>query len=161
MTNSQRLATVRAHLLRWLQENVAPKQLESDTALVVANDTVEDQGQVEVAENPADSNGDCTQIISESILIRDGFYAGRTFEASAQGESFRATWFMEPDELKIHASGGVIVAVFQGDEIPSELLDDADATDDRPISIPMSAAGESPQPQSDADSDDDRIQKAA
>ena len=55
------------------------------------------------------------QGISESILIRDGFFAGRTFR---QGP-IRADWFMESDQLKIRGVDGQVVAAFQGDEIGS------------------------------------------
>ncbi|MCA9139352.1 MAG: hypothetical protein KDB00_21405 [Planctomycetales bacterium] len=188
MTNSQRLATVRDHLLRWLHENVSPKQSESGTELTLTGDlagdqiadqtaevaedlsgeteTVQESGESTSTESAAERPEDAVRISSESILIRDGFYAGRKFEAEAEGETFRATWFMEPDELKIHARGGTLLAVFQGDEISSDLRDD-DVRDDfdqarrGPISIPMPAAGDASTPQSDVDSDDDRIQKAA
>ena len=54
MTNSQRLATVRARLLRWLAEEGG-------------------------AETPAE-NGKL--ILSESILIRGEFYCGRRFQTA-------------------------------------------------------------------------------
>lgn len=54
MTNSQRLAIVRAHLRRWLAQQQG------------VDDSVD-------AENP---------ILSESILIRNEFYCGRRFHTS-------------------------------------------------------------------------------
>ncbi|MEO1530153.1 MAG: hypothetical protein AAFX06_32540 [Planctomycetota bacterium] len=53
--------------------------------------------------------------LSESILIADGFFAGRTFRSG----SVRAEWFMESEQLKIRGAGGEVIAVFQGDEIGS------------------------------------------
>lgn len=90
MTNSQRLATVRSHLRWWLAQNAVGQN---------AGATTESEA-----------------ILSESILIVDGFYAGRTFEAA----SHRATWFMEPDELKIHDQNSSVAAVFQGDQITAD-----------------------------------------
>ena len=109
MTNSQRLATVRAHLARWLSENVAAEEASA------------------------------AKIVSESILIRDGFYGGRTFHAVAGDQPFRATWFMEPDELKIRDGQGEVVAVFQGDQIEAapEQSPASGDEDDRPVSLPM------------------------
>lgn len=148
MTNSQRLATVRAHLYRWLSNQVS-----SSTA--------------ELADDAHQA-----AIVSESILIRDGFYAGRTFSATANGDSFRATWFMEPDELKIHGAGGELAASFQGDQIHAEdaVADDAvsdedvAATEQGPVSIPMPAIPMPAADQSESkkrDDDEDRVSKAA
>ncbi|MCO8123590.1 hypothetical protein NHH03_17730 [Stieleria sp. TO1_6] len=149
MTNSQRLATVRAHLQRWISENVSPSQSNADQS---------DAG-----------------IVSESILIRDGFYSGRTFDATTH----RATWFMEPDELKIQGPDGDVVAVFRGEEIiaaapqtapqtaqRNENEDDS-AIDDGPVSIPMIAAADvevetqSDAQTQDAHDDDDALPQAA
>ncbi len=44
--------------------------------------------------------------IRDSILIRDGFYVGRQFQLG----TFRAVWFMEEDEVKIHDASGALVA---------------------------------------------------
>jgi hypothetical protein len=107
MTNSQRLATVRAHLRGWLSENARSQRPETPEQKACENSS----------DAPADIAAAESSITSESILIRDGFYSGRTFETASAGETFRATWFMEQDELKIQASSGEIVAVFQGDQI--------------------------------------------
>ncbi|KAA5540269.1 hypothetical protein FYK55_21830 [Roseiconus nitratireducens] len=141
MTNSQRLANVRAHLQRWLSENGG-------------------------AVDPDSPGADAAGIVSESILIRDGFYAGRTFV----GQNHRATWFMEPDELKIHGSDGAVVAVFRGDEIvaaedlsESQVVVVEDGTPppvDAPISIPMRAADDR-DGADDAADDQDQLPKAA
>ncbi|OYP36562.1 hypothetical protein CGZ80_07985 [Rhodopirellula sp. MGV] len=56
-------------------------------------------------------------IASESILIREGYYVGRTFCIGTGEGEIRATWFMEPDELKIRELDGSIIVVFSGEEI--------------------------------------------
>ncbi|MEM6473181.1 MAG: hypothetical protein AAF802_26705 [Planctomycetota bacterium] len=89
MTNSQRLAIVRAHLTRWLNQ-----QYESEDAPQAA-----------------------VQLLGESILIVDGYYGGRTFRARVGESLLTATWFMEPDELKIRSSDGEVLASFQGEEM--------------------------------------------
>lgn len=105
-------------------------------------------------------------------MIRDGFYAGRTFEMKVGDDPLRAVWFMEPDELKISDSQGNLVAAFQGDEIGAvrpvvETVDaeEAQPTVTGPISIPMPAADESVQAEKpstvETDSDDDQMPKAA
>jgi len=85
MTNSQRLAVVRNHLSRWIA-GVSGRSLQE--------------------------NGD-SGIVSESMLIRDGFFCGRCFHANG----FRAVWFIEEDELKIYAADGKLQRVFSGTEI--------------------------------------------
>lgn len=167
MTNSQRLAIVRSHLVRWLSENLggetprseplggtpepptperpapehaAPEQSAVEQAAV-------EQTAAELSEN-AESQG---RIVSESILIRDGFYGGRTFHASAGARKIRATWFMEPDELKIRDERGEVLAVFQGDDIQAipevDHVDAGDATqeEDQPVSLPIQSPMPSPQ----------------
>jgi hypothetical protein len=51
--------------------------------------------------------------IRDAVLIRGGFYVGRKFELGA----YRANWFMEEDELKIHDATGAVVAKFSSSEI--------------------------------------------
>lgn len=51
--------------------------------------------------------------MSESILIRDGFFCGRRF----RGSTHRAVWFTEEDELKVHRADGTWVATLGGDAI--------------------------------------------
>jgi hypothetical protein len=55
MTNSQRLATVRSRLLRWLAEERGKEEISAE-------------------------NG--SPILTESILIRDEFYCGRRFQTA-------------------------------------------------------------------------------
>ena len=50
------------------------------------------------------SDGDIE--ISDAVLIRAGFYVGRTFQLGP----YRAVWFMEDDEVKIHDVAGALVA---------------------------------------------------
>jgi hypothetical protein len=50
------------------------------------------------------SDGDIE--ISDAVLIRGGFYVGRKFQLGP----YRAVWFMEEDEVKIHDAGGSVVA---------------------------------------------------
>ncbi|MDV6030365.1 MAG: hypothetical protein F9B45_09715 [Phycisphaera sp. RhM] len=174
MTNSQRLATVRAHLQHWLAANVMPRPCQTATDATESAEASQEQMTQEIQSQPDHEDETDAKIVSESILIRDGFYAGRTFHATAQGETFRATWFMEPDELKIHGAGGALVASFQGEQIVAnapvmedavseepalEDQDESSATDAGPISIPMPAAESD---SSDQDSDQQgQIPKAA
>ena len=69
---------------------------------------------------------------------------------------------MEQDELKIHATGGEVVAVYQGEAITSEHEPTVHSDAQGPISIRMPIA---PAPRSsgkDSDSDDQgQISKAA
>lgn len=88
MTNSQRLAQVREHLLGWLDQQPQDDQ----------------DGSVAVDGSP---------ITSESVLIVDGFYCGRRFNAG----TYRATWFIEEDELKIHDESGKLLCVVGGTEL--------------------------------------------
>lgn len=89
MTNSQRLATVRDRLIRWIADH----------------------------SSQADADGSpethMSSILSESILIRDGFYCGRRFNLG----SHRAVWFFEEDALKIYAAGGELACVLEREEI--------------------------------------------
>ncbi|MCD0462891.1 hypothetical protein [Roseiconus lacunae] len=111
MTNSQRLATVRAHLCQWIQSTYA-----------IGIDT----------EDSASGIG----ILSESILIREGYYVGRNFKIGTGDGEIRATWFMEPDEIKVRRLDGEIIVVFSSDEIlgeqatPIEATTQVGATDD-------------------------------
>lgn len=108
MTNSQRLAIVRAHLVDWIcaQEGI---EQESDSP-----------------------------ITSESILIREGHFCGRSFKA----KSHRAVWFIEEDELKIHDLDGALVVAFKGDEIGDD-SDEQQSDTASPAIIKM----DSPQPE--------------
>jgi hypothetical protein len=51
--------------------------------------------------------------IRDAVLIRGGFYVGRKFELGA----YRANWFMEEDELKVHDASGTLVAKFSSADI--------------------------------------------
>lgn len=53
-------------------------------------------------------------IQSESILIREGFYAGRSFQLTTPEGTLHATWLMAPDELVISDPAGEVVASFTG-----------------------------------------------
>ncbi|WP_436715780.1 hypothetical protein U8335_26415 [Roseiconus lacunae] len=103
MTNSQRLATVRAHLCQWIQSTYA-----------IGIDT----------EDLASGIG----ILSESILIREGYYVGRNFKIGTGDGEIRATWFMEPDEIKVRRLDGEIIVVFSSDEILGEQATPIEAT---------------------------------
>ncbi|WP_149496821.1 hypothetical protein [Roseiconus lacunae] len=103
MTNSQRLATVRAHLCQWIQSTYA-----------IGIDT----------EDSASGIG----ILSESILIREGYYVGRNFKIGTGDGEIRATWFMEPDEIKVRRLDGEIIVVFSSDEILGEQATPIEAT---------------------------------
>jgi hypothetical protein len=96
MTNSQRLAQVRKHLLSWLD-----RQPLDDSAAA-----------------------DATPIERESVLIVDGFYCGRRFHAG----NYRATWFIEEDELKIHDQDGKLLCVFGSAELDSSVQAAAQTT---------------------------------
>lgn len=50
--------------------------------------------------------------IRESILIRDGLYCGRRFEAAAG----YAIWFVEENQVKVFERTGRVVDVLQLDE---------------------------------------------
>ncbi len=86
MTNSQRLATVRKSFLRWIGEDHGSSDKDPDTS---------------------------SEILSESILVRNDFYCGRRFRA----EFHEAVWFIEEDTLKIFQTGGGLVSVMRGREI--------------------------------------------
>jgi hypothetical protein len=87
MTNSQRLANVRACLVHWLAE----------------------QGET----NADDAAGLQSPIQRESILIRDEFFVGRRFHTAHH----TAVWFIEQDELKVYKADGQLACVFHSDEI--------------------------------------------
>jgi len=59
------------------------------------------------------SDGDIE--ISDAVLIRGGFYVGRTFQLG----TYRAVWFMEDDEVKIHDAAGSVVAKLDSAAIDS------------------------------------------
>lgn len=136
MTNSQRLATVRAHLLRWLSQFAGASESGSDQPSLCVEASL-------------------CGITSESILICEGFYAGRTFHLASNQSAFQATWFMEQDELKIRSERGDVLAVFQGAEIDG--LSVTAAQEDETISIPMPTSPQRPA----ADDDQDQSRRAA
>lgn len=91
MTNSQRLATVRACLLGWL----ATERSRS-----------------------ADANGASQPaIVREAILIRNEFYCGRRFHT----DTHQAIWFIEEDELKIYRDGGELICVLSSQQIDDQV----------------------------------------
>ena len=121
MTNSQRLSTVRDQLIRWMTDQSLP-QVEDDASLA-----------------------DGSPILSESILIRDGFYCGRRFELG----SHRAVWFLEEDVLKIYSRQGELQCVLTGDELGR--CDDAGRGDGQVLKLPKPPEGSSA---ADTESDD-------
>lgn len=135
MTNSQRLATVRARLLRWLAaEHIGHAEQSVGT------------GQHE----SAGPNSQPAAILSESILIRNEFYCGRQFHT----ESHRAVWFIEEDELKIYRTRGELVCVLSSEEIDA-VADDAVRPADSPDVLKL------PAPIDRNDESDDEIRRAA
>ncbi|GAA5509913.1 hypothetical protein [Novipirellula caenicola] len=95
MTNSQRLETVRSRLCQWI------------------NDQCNDADQANGPETQGPEKMGPAKVLSESLLIRDGFFCGRCFRT----ETFRAVWFIEEDELKIYSNSGNLECVLTGDEI--------------------------------------------
>ncbi len=91
MTNSQRLATVRAALEHWL----SCRDAERDENQQAKNDSHETRGK------------------TESLLIRGGFYCGRRFDFG----SHQAIWFLEEDQIKIHDQDGRILCTMSSNEI--------------------------------------------
>ncbi len=131
MTNSQRLATVRDRLIRWLADQ---RDENSPTGDKPAR-----------GENSEGGPQDRQHIVSESILIRDGFYCGRRFDLG----NHRAVWFLEEDELKVYDDAGKLVCVLSGEEI--DAVDAPEVLPIRPDEVESSD-----QPQSD-----DEIRRAA
>ena len=124
MTNSQRLAQVRERLLHWL------------------------------ADKPAeDSEAETATIIGESILIVDGFYAGRRFDAGR----YQAIWFMEEDELKIHAAAGELLDVLAGDQLAPASTVEADSSEGSHVMILRKSDADV----SDAEASEDNFRRAA
>jgi hypothetical protein len=50
----------------------------------------------------------------ESILIRDGSYCGRRFDAACG----HAIWFVEESQLKVYDSSGAVLQVLEIDDSP-------------------------------------------
>ncbi len=50
--------------------------------------------------------------ITESILIRDGFFCGRRFSNA----NLQAVWFVEENELKVYSSDGALLLVTTANE---------------------------------------------
>lgn len=65
--------------------------------------------------------------IRDSVLIRDGYYAGRKFQFG----DYTAAWFIEEDELKIQDAEGKVLQRLIGAEIDqaSELETSAEEAD--------------------------------
>lgn len=127
MTNSQRLATVRDRLLRWIAD--------------------QDRGPEDSDASPSDA------ILSESILIREGFYCGRRFNLG----SHRAVWFLEEDELKIYTQGGDLECVLPSEEITKT---QPDVEQEREI-IPIFSIDQDVEVAAPADDSDGEIRRAA
>lgn len=58
--------------------------------------------------------GERDTTISETLLIRNGFYCGRRFRLS----NLEAVWFFEEKQLKIYAHDGSVSHVFDADDLP-------------------------------------------
>jgi hypothetical protein len=97
MTNSRRLAEVRARLLRWI----------ADQAPSANSETRADAKATDEGLSPD------SPVMRESILIRDGFYCGRRFHT----DQHRAVWFIEEDELKIFDHQDRLLCVISGPAI--------------------------------------------
>jgi hypothetical protein len=142
MTNSQRLATVRERLIRWMADHVAPDD----------------------ADAAADSQP--SPIQRESILIRDGFYCGRRFDLGTH----RAVWFLEEDEVKIYGGEGKLLGVLSSDQLGGSQVD-LEAVDSAPepqiLRLPTAASQPTPEPLlgneplSGNEQDDQPIRRAA
>ncbi|TWU27100.1 hypothetical protein Pla52o_09600 [Novipirellula galeiformis] len=98
MTNSQRLEAVRNRLCQWVSDQGADAETEHVSS----------------------------KILSESMLIRDGFFCGRCFRTA----EYRAIWFIEEDELKIYSHSGSLQCVFHRDEIDAH--EEAEAAEESP-----------------------------
>ena len=60
----------------------------------------------EVRDTIAELSHESTQPLQETILVRDGLYCGRRFQA----EQYEAIWFIEEGEIKFYAiDGGVLL----------------------------------------------------
>lgn len=137
MTNSQRLATIRARLCHWLSQ-----QMDSSASADDASDTAK------------------SGILRETILIRDEFFVGRRFFAN----SHYAVWFIEEDQLKIHQSDtGEIACVFTGEEIAltsaeinQQASDQEEQESDAPMVLQMPMASDEDTSETKTDSMDDR-----
>ncbi len=55
----------------------------------------------------AEYSVDTSEVLREGILIRDGFYCGRRFEA----DGMQAIWFVEENQVKIFDREGGVVQV--------------------------------------------------
>ena len=54
--------------------------------------------------------------IRETILIRDGYYCGRRFEAQAGA----AIWFVEENQVKVFRADGTVALVLEADALHEE-----------------------------------------
>ncbi len=98
MTNSQRLAKVRARLLQW-----------------IADQEPGDSGDDPSTESGAESNVG-SSILRESILIRGEFFCGRRFYTA----NHYAVWFIEEDQLKIYQNNGDLLCILTGSQIEDD-----------------------------------------
>ena len=98
MTNSQRLAKVRARLLQW-----------------IADQEPGDSGDDPSTESGTESNAG-SFILRESILIRGEFFCGRRFYTA----NHYAVWFIEEDQLKIYHNNGDLLCILTGSQIEDD-----------------------------------------
>lgn len=52
--------------------------------------------------------------LQETILVRDGYYCGRRFQA----DHMQAIWFIEEDQIKFYAGDGGVLRVNRVSEQP-------------------------------------------
>ena len=112
MTNSQRLAKVRARLLQWIADQ------QPDPATAIASDRLA-LDPTRDATAAVDQKGQQLSepaILRETILIRDEHFCGRHFYTAAH----HAIWFIEEDQLKVFSSEGKLLCV-----LGSQAIDDA------------------------------------
>ncbi len=61
-----------------------------------------------------DRNEEAEWEVTESIMIRDGFYCGRNFRFATH----RAVWFVEEEQVKIYGPDGALLETFSSADIP-------------------------------------------
>ena len=105
MTNSQRLAKVRARLLRWIADQEPDQEPNRDP----------DQGNDQATQNDSEASAD-PAILRESILIRGEFFCGRRFYTT----NHNAVWFVEEDQLKIYRKDGELLCILSGSQIDDD-----------------------------------------
>lgn len=88
MTNSQRLDRIRQHLAAIIRDDL--------------KNSASDEPRLD-----EDAIGRETDILRESILIRDEFFCGRRFQTA----NYNAVWFIEQNELKVFKSKSLLTVL--------------------------------------------------